>query len=109
MMADPLMERESPPSTVNVALGSTVKSRQLTVPAPAVEGAFGVPAGITALIEELGTPALQLRGSFQLVLSEPSQVVWALAAAPSRNATRHAQMPLQPIVGLLFLSSRNDL
>jgi hypothetical protein len=65
----------SPPSTVSVAALSTVRSRQLTVPAPEVDGAFGVPAGMTALIEELGTPALQLPESLQVELVAPVQVV----------------------------------
>ena len=73
---------------MRVAPGFTVKAKHAAVATPDVDGAFGVPAAMTAFTAELGTPALQLPAADQFELTLPVQVVWPLRADEPKSRTR---------------------
>jgi hypothetical protein len=99
-VTEPPIESGPRGAMFSVAPAATVRSRQETAPAPAVEAACGVPAGITALVNALGAPALQLPAVAQAELVAPVQVVVCAEPRPAKTGMRNRVRPRRRRTGI---------
>src|SRR5436853_3629638 len=82
--------RLNPLAIVSVAPAFTVRESQAAVATPLVDGLFGVPDGMTALVPELGTPPVQLPARLQTELTDPFHVLWAESTGDRTRKTKIA-------------------